>query len=73
MMHVLRDDPRYPFVIGLRREDGQPMTRIDTGLSLEWHRNDLALIVTPDELTALLDDLRETVQRESAAPEGDAA
>lgn len=73
MMVALRLDNCYPIVIGLQRPDGGPMTRIDSGLTASWNRNELVIIALPDDLLALLDDLRETVRREAATPEGDAA
>ncbi len=73
MMVALRIPNEYPIVIGLQRPDGGPMTRITTDLSASWNRNELVIIALPDDLLVLLDDLRDTVRREAATPEGDAA
>ncbi len=73
MMHVLREPADYPFVIGIQREGEWVVTRIETGRSLQWQHGELLLVGTPDELMALLDDLRDTIRREAPAPEGGAA
>lgn len=66
MTDVLRASGSCPFTVALIREDGRPATRVDTGYQLDWSRNDLVLMVTVDELRALLDDLGAMAKREEA-------
>lgn len=72
MMVALRADNAYPIVFAVQRDEGVPPTRIETGLTAMWYRNELIIPIDVDAVDDVLRIVAETVRWEAATPEGDA-
>ncbi len=70
MMIALRADNEYPVVLAIQHGEETPLTRIDTGLTASWVRNELVIPIDADAVDDVLRIVAQTVRREATGHGG---
>lgn len=69
MMIALRDPAVFPLALLVTHANGNPPTRVETGLVARFHYGDVIVMVAPDDLTGLIATLTAAVGRERTEEE----